>query len=244
MKYVKTSDGSISAYSDKYDDYYHSKKDGAILETLYKYIIPSFSFVNKNPLRILDICFGLGYNSLFTLTYAKKYNINIEIFSPEMDISLLEELPYFKYPKILYNYLDVNEIFQSINKDEIYSKSNLSLSVFKGDATIYLQQFGNNFFDIIYQDAFSPSKNKELWDKNHFKELYRILDSKGIVTTYSSSESIRKIAYLCGFCVFGMKFFTFKEGSVFLKQDIAINRLDNISLYRIQDYTNSFFKRT
>lgn len=236
MKYVKTSDGSISAYNDKYEDYYHSKKDGAILETLYKHLIPSFSATIKNPLRILDICFGLGYNSLFTLAYAKKYDINVEIFSPEMDISLLEELPHFRYPKILYNYLDVDGILQAINKDEIYSKPNLSLSVFKGDATIYLQQFSDNFFDIIYQDAFSPSKNKELWNESHFKELYRILDSKGIVTTYSSSDSIRKIAYLCGFCVFGMKFFTFKEGSIFLKQDIAINRPDNISLYRIQDY--------
>ncbi|WP_181646809.1 MnmC family methyltransferase [Helicobacter sp. 16-1353] len=233
MKYVKTNDGSISAYNDKYDDYYHSQKDGAILETLYKHIIPSFSIVDKTSLKILDICFGLGYNSLFTLAYAKKFNINVEIFSPEKDILLLDGLRNFKYPKILYNYLDINNILHSITQSKKYNQSNLSLYVFKGDASIYLQQFKDGFFDIIYQDAFSPSKNNELWSESHFRELYRILHNDGVITTYSSSSFVRKNAFLCGFFVFNMKYFKLKQGSIFTKQDIDIKNIENIILNKI-----------
>lgn len=232
MQLYKTNDGSFSLYNEDYKDYYHSLKDGAILETLYKHIFPSFSHhlkiesnkedfttstITRKSLRILDICFGLGYNSFFSLAYAKRLGINISIYSPELDFNLLKRLYGFCFPKVLNNYLDIKNVLDSILECGKYEEDKLSLELFIGDARDYIQGFQDGYFDIIYQDAFSPSKNARLWSEEHFKSLYRILAQNGIITTYSSAANIRIRANNAGFMVEKHKFGTLKEGSIFLK---------------------------
>ena len=39
----QSSDGSLSAYNKAFDECYHSLKDGALSETLYKHIYPSLA---------------------------------------------------------------------------------------------------------------------------------------------------------------------------------------------------------
>lgn len=243
--FIQTNDGSFSLYNEAYKDYYHSPKDGAILETLYKHIFPAFyhhlsypifSLLNmqdstfyknsldssllhsyQKPLKILDICFGLGYNSLFSLCFAKRFDIEVAIYSPELDLELLNNLKLFSYPKILNNYLDVKNILDSILEHGRYEKEGLSLELFIGDAEDYVARFSNNYFNIIYQDAFSPSKNMALWSEAYFKILYKILDKNGIITTYSSASNIRNRARNAGFKTEAMKNGKLKEGSIFLK---------------------------
>ena len=118
MRLIYTDDGSISAYNDAYNDYYHDKK-GALIESIYKHIIPAFNIINKSHIRILDICFGLGYNSFLSLVFAKKSNIKVDVYSVEIDLSLLKELHNFPYPKIISNYLEIDRIFDCINNDKI-----------------------------------------------------------------------------------------------------------------------------
>lgn len=238
--FIQTNDGSFSLYNEAYKDYYHSPKDGAILETLYKHIFPAFyhhlnysifsplnmqdsildsSVLNsyQKPLRILDICFGLGYNSLFSLCFAKKFNIEVAIYSPELDLELLNNLKLFSYPKILNNYLDIKNILDSILKYGRYEEEELSLELFIGDALDYVAGFSGNYFNIIYQDAFSPSKNAALWSEEYFKILYKILAKNGIITTYSSASNVRDRAKNAGFKIEAVKYGNLKEGSVFLK---------------------------
>lgn len=228
MRLIYTDDGSISAYNDVYNDYYHDRK-GALSESLFKHVIPAFSIINKSHIRILDICFGIGYNSLLSLAFAKKTNIKVDIYSVEIDLPLLESLHTFKYPKMILNLLDINTIFSCINNDKCFLDSNVSLNVFRGDAVDFISTLDDDFFDIVYQDAFSPSKNKALWSKEHFLSLYRIINDYGIITTYSSSHNIRNIANLCGFNVFNMKFNNFKNGSLFTKNIQYIDNLDFVS---------------
>jgi tRNA U34 5-methylaminomethyl-2-thiouridine-forming methyltransferase MnmC len=72
MNEIETGDGSNTLFSKEYNEHYHSTKDGAINESLYKHIIPAITHhKDKKSLKILDICFGLGYNTLATLHYNK-----------------------------------------------------------------------------------------------------------------------------------------------------------------------------
>lgn len=60
-----TNDGSVGLFSPEADDIYHSTY-GALTEAYEKFIIPLDlkNFLEKNPeIKILDICFGIGYNS-------------------------------------------------------------------------------------------------------------------------------------------------------------------------------------
>ena len=60
---IITEDGSISFRSEKFNENFHSKA-GAYCETKNKFINPSRlkRFHNKS-INVLDICFGIGYNS-------------------------------------------------------------------------------------------------------------------------------------------------------------------------------------
>jgi len=42
LEIVQSEDGSFTAYSKKFDEHYHSLKDGAYTEALYKHVIPAF----------------------------------------------------------------------------------------------------------------------------------------------------------------------------------------------------------
>ncbi|HSA06628.1 MAG TPA: MnmC family methyltransferase [Candidatus Gastranaerophilales bacterium] len=84
---IKTQDGTISLFNFEVNDVYHSKI-GAYTEALHKYVIPSgiLDFVNENKqVKILDICYGLGYNSKTAINEIIKVNPDFNI-----DITLLE----------------------------------------------------------------------------------------------------------------------------------------------------------
>lgn len=66
-----TNDGSVGLYSPVDDDIYHSTY-GALTEAYEKFIIPANLdeyFKKNNKIKILDICFGIGYNSKSFLNY-------------------------------------------------------------------------------------------------------------------------------------------------------------------------------
>lgn len=66
-----TNDGSVGLFSPKDDDIYHSTY-GALTEAYEKFILPANfdDYLKKNnEIKILDICFGIGYNSKSFLNY-------------------------------------------------------------------------------------------------------------------------------------------------------------------------------
>ena len=66
-----TNDGSVGLFSPSADDIYHSTY-GALTEAYEKFILPSNikNFLKENSeIKILDICFGIGYNSKSFLNY-------------------------------------------------------------------------------------------------------------------------------------------------------------------------------
>ena len=66
-----TNDGSVGLFSPKEDDIYHSTY-GALSEAYEKFILPAdFEkfFKTNNNIKILDICYGIGYNSKSFLNY-------------------------------------------------------------------------------------------------------------------------------------------------------------------------------
>jgi len=85
---VKTEDGTISLYNLHVKDIYHSKI-GAYTESLHKFVLPSglIDFVCKNnEVRILDVCFGLGYNSSAAVNEILKINPQCKIIIDALEI--------------------------------------------------------------------------------------------------------------------------------------------------------------
>lgn len=66
-----TNDGSVGLYSPEANDIYHSTY-GALSEAYEKFVLPAELekyFKNKNEIKVLDICFGIGYNTKSFLNF-------------------------------------------------------------------------------------------------------------------------------------------------------------------------------
>ena len=61
IEIIKTKDGSIGLYDKSLDEIFHSIY-GAKTEAFEKFIQPA-KIIDNKPLKILDICYGIGYNT-------------------------------------------------------------------------------------------------------------------------------------------------------------------------------------
>jgi len=200
-KIITTKDGSQTLYSSEFDECYHSTNDGALNETLQKHIIPAFTLVpKKDRLVILDICFGLGYNTLATIYYCKLHKIStkIDIISPEFDGALVQSLKDFVYPV---EFDSLRPIIKQLSETFRYQDEQFGITILTGDARATLPNIKEKI-DIIYQDAFSPKKNPLLWTKEYFTMLHKLCSDDAIMTTYSSATPVRMGMWESGFKLF------------------------------------------
>jgi tRNA U34 5-methylaminomethyl-2-thiouridine-forming methyltransferase MnmC len=198
---VLCEDGTNTLYSKEFDEPYHSTKDGALHESLEKHVKPSFSLnFHKDELTILDICFGLGYNTFATLYYIKKNNLKtkVHILSPEFDQELVRSLNSFAFPL---EFEEIKHIINAISKDFYYEDEQFKIEVLLGDARQSILNIKESI-DIVYQDAFSPAHNPLLWTYEWFRDVRALCKEDAILTTYSTAAAIRLGLYENGFYIF------------------------------------------
>jgi tRNA U34 5-methylaminomethyl-2-thiouridine-forming methyltransferase MnmC len=219
----RSADGSYTLYSKTFDECYHSLKDGALKESLQKHILPAFSLVKKPRLRILDICFGLGFNTLATIYHIQTLPQieRVEIFSPEFDAALLQRLADFPYPSELAPFVHI--IRRAVEKG-VYDDGRVRLELFVGDAREYVR--GLRDIDIVYQDPFSPKKNPALWTVEYFEDIHRLLKKDGALTTYSVATPVRLALDEAGFLVYEMPKGSVRPGTVAAKGPLPLKRVD------------------
>ncbi|MFZ5373928.1 MAG: tRNA (5-methylaminomethyl-2-thiouridine)(34)-methyltransferase MnmD [Campylobacterota bacterium] len=187
---MQSDDGSYTAYSSEYDEHYHSTKDGALNESLKKHIEPAFALhARKDCLRLIDICFGLGFNTLLSLHYRDTYapDTTLEIYSPELDGDLVASLVDFPYPEIFEPYRNVITDIATLGG---YEDERTRITVEITDARAAMRELEGEW-DVCYQDAFSPQTNPLLWTREYFRDVARLMGEEGIVTTYSTALSTR-----------------------------------------------------
>ena len=224
-------DGSYTAFSKEYDEHYHSTKDGALKESLVKHIIPAFSVVDKDEINILDICYGLGFNTLATILYVKEHfpKKKVNIYSPELDATLVRSLVNFTYPD---EFKSIKNIILALSREGNYNDYQFSIELFLGDAREYIKRFENKF-DIVYQDAFSPSVNPVLWTKEYFRDIRSSMKEEGVLTSYSIAFKTRLAMYENGLNLYtnsGIDFRTSTVASIrLLEKFVLVDMLHKIS---------------
>ena len=198
---VLCEDGTKTLFSVEFDEPYHSTKDGALHESLEKHVKPALDFTkDKNQLTILDICFGLGYNTFSTLYYIKKLGLNtkVHILSPEFDEGLLRSLDSFDYPP---EFDMFKPIIKAISQDLYYEDEQFKIEILLGDARQSIPKITEKV-DVVYQDAFSPAQNPLLWTTEHFHDIRKICKEDALLTTYSTAITTRMGLYENGFFIF------------------------------------------
>ncbi len=203
---IKTKDGSTSFYNTYFNESYHSL-NGAKKESLEKFILPAEidRFKNKDKVFILDLCFGLGYNTACLLENIKNQSTKLEIIGLEIDKRPLKlALGDDNFKRIWSS--ETNKIFQSISLKNNWEDLETKGKIIWGDARHSLKLIPESIqFDLIFHDAFSPMKCPQLWSEEFLQNLINKLSSKGRLITYSSSAAVRESLRRKGLNIFSIK---------------------------------------
>ncbi len=183
IEIYRTADGSIGLYDKKLNEIYHSKF-GAKTEAFEKFIKPAL-LLNDRNVDILDICYGIGYNTKCALENFNQIN---SIDCVEIDEDLAKKSFEFEYD---------NKINQII-------KSNLCkpdfINFYFDDIRRVIKSL-NKKYDVIFHDGFAPYKQPELWSEELISEIAKHLKSDGIYCTYNHSKPVLNALFKAGLCI-------------------------------------------
>ncbi len=188
---IKTEDGTYTFLSEDPNECMHSKI-GAMTESIEKFVKPSNLANIKNP-KILDLCSGMGYNTVAALHYNQEAIIDMVEYCEEiLFLSLFLDIP-------LPEHNIVKKVIENYFKGEDNNTKNIKLYV--GDARNIVKKLKDNYYDIIFHDAFSPQRDCVLYTVDFLKILYDKLKDGGLLISYSSSIPFRSGLVECGYII-------------------------------------------
>ena len=121
-----TNDGSTGLYSLEVDDIYHSTY-GALTEAYEKFLLPShlnYLLKNKSEIKLLDICFGIGYNSKTFINEIIKFYYNEPIYTDNIKCNYKIDTNN-KLFKIFIHAIDTDENLTCLSPFFITNKKNI-----------------------------------------------------------------------------------------------------------------------
>ncbi len=148
-----TNDGSIGLFSGDFDDIFHSKF-GALSEAYEKFVIPANInklFLNDN-INVLDICYGIGYNSKALLNSFLK-NYLLKNFSEYFENNIFNKSQYIvpigadKKPNQESNNIETIGVDNNVAKKSIYHLAKIINSLNRN----FIQS--KNLLKCIYNDS-------------------------------------------------------------------------------------------
>lgn len=202
---VETKDGSVTFHNLEFDETYHSIS-GAKEEAMLKFVGPckiKELALTVGKVKILDFCFGLGYNSAAAIEACLNINpeCKVEIVGLENDETIINAIN--EVDNVFDNYNLIKELAKKDIVDGVkeYLNGNITIKLIMGDAlnTVNLLDDG---FDAVFFDPFSPKKCPWLWSSSVFSSVFKVMKNGGILATYSCARTVRDNLASAGFKVF------------------------------------------
>ena len=194
LKPHPTEDGSSTFFSETFGELFHSHH-GAKLEAQSKFVQPTQLVKRaKQPrLRLLDICYGLGYNSAAALSAIWQANphCQVELIGLECDRSVpqaaIECGLLSQWPE------EVEKLLAQLASSGSLRTDRLHAQLLIGDARQTIQQVRDADFqaDAIFLDPFSPPTCPQLWTVEFLAQVATCADESAYLATYSCSAIIR-----------------------------------------------------
>ncbi|MFW6311889.1 MAG: tRNA (5-methylaminomethyl-2-thiouridine)(34)-methyltransferase MnmD [Nanoarchaeota archaeon] len=193
MEKLITRDNSVTFVNEEYCESYHSKTVGALEEAMVKYVEPAKI---KDGMKILDFCFGLGYNSLAAIYVAS----DLKIIGLENDLEIVDKIKVIDVPG---EFKDKYKIIKKLACDLKYHDKNYDIKLIIDDARNTLKKLIENkeMFDAVLFDPFSPKVCPHLWTQDIFDNLAKVMKKKSRLTTYSCATHVREKLKKAGFNV-------------------------------------------
>jgi tRNA U34 5-methylaminomethyl-2-thiouridine-forming methyltransferase MnmC len=199
IEIVSSGDGSHTLFLPDMNETYHSMH-GAVAESQYVFIDKGLEEAAKglNEIRILEIGFGTGLNTLLSLKWAeeqkkKVYYTTLEPFPlsdevvDKLNYGSMVASPYAENYQVLHK----SSWEESVVLTEFFTltkhKTKLEEAVLQDS------------FDLIYFDAFAPNKQAEVWDLSNIGKCYSLLNKGSILVSYCAQGQFKRNLKAAGF---------------------------------------------
>ncbi len=190
-----TEDGSYTFFSERFQEAFHSSF-GAKQEAEVRYIEPCLIkqlAQQQSIIRILDVCYGLGYNSAAALEAIWSVNpqCQVELIALEITADIPQQA--VKHNLLAQWKCPIPELLAELsNKSEVISEL-LTAKLLLGDARQTIQTVIKQSWqaDAIFLDPFSPPKCPQLWTVEFIELVAQCLLPKARLATYSCSAAVR-----------------------------------------------------
>ena len=189
-----TDDGSYTFFSEEVGEAFHSIQ-GAKTEALLKFVEPcQLSQKAQQPvLRLLDVCYGLSYNTATALEaiWAINPHCRVELVALELD-------PVVPKSAIAHNLLEnyltpIPELLAILATSREVKTDYFHAQLHIGDARCTIRELCQANFqaDAIFLDPFSPPRCPQLWTVEFLQQLAHCCANTGRLATYSCAAAVR-----------------------------------------------------
>jgi tRNA U34 5-methylaminomethyl-2-thiouridine-forming methyltransferase MnmC len=193
---ILTEDGSSSLINLDLNETYHSIH-GAIQESQHVFIESGLrhwlSHSQKKEISILEIGFGTGLNALLTSLEAKNDDLKIYYEGIEAFPLLMETIAQLNYPELLKSE-ESKIIFNQLHEGG-WNETQLvapNFQLHKRAIKIQEGELLKEKYDLIYFDAFAPSKQPEMWELIILKKITDAMKPQAVFVTYCAKGQLKR----------------------------------------------------
>lgn len=198
-KVIETADGSKTLFVPAMNEQYHSL-NGALTESDYVFLEKGFRHHPSQTPKVFEVGFGTGLNAMLTAQEAEKSKRPTYYTTIEKYPIKTEEIQCLNYGNLLSP--RANEIFHTIHKADWETDVQISeffiLHKIKSDLKT-CSFSNNNFYDLVFFDAFGPDKQPEMWQDKVINKIFQLCSNGAIFVTYSAKGEIRRRLEASGF---------------------------------------------
>jgi len=196
VKLITTEDGSHSLYHEELQETYHSFH-GAYRESIHVFMLYGLdAWLNRNPrkfpLRVFEVGFGTGLNAWLALVWAEQNQVPVLYHSIEpfpVSEEIYSQLNYTEHDHGIWHYHKYFQVLHELPWNEggpvseyfNFKKDQTSLT----DAVLYP-------VDVVFFDAFAPSKQPELWKKEALTPVVDAMRPGAVFTTYCAMGQLKR----------------------------------------------------
>jgi tRNA U34 5-methylaminomethyl-2-thiouridine-forming methyltransferase MnmC len=190
IKIIVTEDGSQSLLNEDLQETYHSRH-GALQESLHVFIKNGLHALPANrdslPLEILEVGFGTGLNALLTCTEAISYK-------QATHYAALEPFPIHEAIRMQLKYPDPDQVFDRIHQATWEERVVIDpyFHLLKIKKSLQEVVLPDTVYDLVYFDAFAPSKQPDLWQLPVLSKVVESMKPGGVFVTYCAKGQLKR----------------------------------------------------
>lgn len=194
IRIIETEDGSQSLYNEELNETYHSTH-GALTESQYVFIQQGLSLLveeGRTHIEIFEVGFGTGLNALLVQEYAKanpQLNLTFTTLEPyPISTSIIEVLTYDQLIDDV-SKQDFKELHNCAWGEVVKLSKNLSFTKYQTTLEDYES---TESYDLIFFDAFAPSKQAEMWEMKLLSKISTLMKDDAVFVTYCARGQLKR----------------------------------------------------